>query len=80
MIYMIFIEILTYPADHNPARIRKADQLFGDELDIEDTKFRAEIKDVHKIDIKNYDSHLIMQKLGKFNSKTSVIPNGLAKI
>ena len=38
----------------------------------------------HKIPIifhnlKNYDSHLIMQKLGKFNLKISVIPNGLEK-
>ena len=61
MIYMIFIEILTYPADHDPARIRKADKLFGDDLDFEDTKFRAEIKDVHKIDIKNYN-HILLCK------------------
>ena len=29
--------------------------------------------------IKNYDSHLIVQELGKFNIKISVIPNGLQK-
>ena len=29
--------------------------------------------------LKNYDSHLIMQELGKFNLKRSVIPNGLEK-
>ena len=29
--------------------------------------------------LKNYDSHLIMQVLGKFNLKISVIPNGLKK-
>ena len=29
--------------------------------------------------IKNYDSHLIMQELGKFNLKIKVIPNGLEK-
>ena len=29
--------------------------------------------------LKNYDSHLIMQELGKFNLKISVIPNGLEK-
>ena len=29
--------------------------------------------------IKNYDSHLITQKLGKFNFKINVIPNGLEK-
>ena len=38
----------------------------------------------HKIPIvfhnlKNYDSHHIMQELGKFNLKISVIPNGLEK-
>ena len=38
----------------------------------------------HKIPIvfhnrKNYDSHLIMQELRKFNLKISVIPNGLEK-
>ena len=38
----------------------------------------------HKIlvvfhNLKNYDSHLIMQKLGKFNLKINVIPNGLKK-
>ena len=26
---------------------------------------------------KNYDSHLIMQELGKFNLKINIIPNGL---
>ena len=36
----------------------------------------------HKIpaafrNLKNYDSHLIMQELGKFNLKINVIPNGL---
>ena len=29
--------------------------------------------------LKNYDSHLIMQEIGKFNLKTNVIPNGLEK-
>ena len=29
--------------------------------------------------LKNYDSHLIMQELGKFNLKISVIPYGLEK-
>ena len=38
----------------------------------------------HKIPIvlhnlKNYDSHLIMQVLGKFSLKINVIPNGLEK-
>ena len=30
-------------------------------------------------DLKNYDSHLIMQELGKFNLKINAIPNGLEK-
>ena len=29
--------------------------------------------------LSNYDSHLIMQELGKFNLKINVIPNGLEK-
>ena len=29
--------------------------------------------------LKNYDSHLIMQELGKFNLKTNVIPNEYQK-
>ena len=38
----------------------------------------------HKVPIafhnlKNYDSHLIIKELGKFNLKISVIPNGLEK-
>ena len=38
----------------------------------------------HKIlivfhNLKNYDSHLIMQELGKFSLKVNVIPNGLEK-
>ena len=42
------------------------------------------VKINHKIPIvfhnlKNYDSHLIMQELCKFNLKINVIPNGLEK-
>ena len=38
----------------------------------------------HKIpvvfhNLKNYDSHLIMQELGKLNLKINAIPNGLEK-
>ena len=29
--------------------------------------------------LKKYDSHLIMQELGRLNLKTNVIPNGLEK-
>ena len=42
------------------------------------------LKLYHKIhlsfhNLKNYDSHLIMQELSEFNLKTFVIPNGLEK-
>ena len=30
--------------------------------------------------LKNYDSHLIMQELGNFNFKINVIPNGLKQL
>ena len=29
--------------------------------------------------LKNYDSHLVMQELGKFNLRINVIPSGLEK-
>ena len=38
-----------HSADH-PARIRKIDKLFGDELDFEDIKFPVKIKDIHRIE------------------------------
>ena len=42
------------------------------------------LKLIHEIpvmflNLKSYDSHLIMQELGKFNLKTNVTPNGLEK-
>ena len=33
-------------ANHHPARIRKADRSFGDELDFEDIKFPIKIRDI----------------------------------
>ena len=41
-------------------------------------KLNYKISGVFQI-LKNYDSHLIMQELGKFNLKINVIPNGLEK-
>ena len=46
--------------------------------------FNINVKLNHKIpvifhNLNNYDSHLIMQELGKFNLKVNVIPNGLEK-
>ena len=31
------------------------------------------------LNLKNYDSHLIMQELGKLDFKINIIPNGLEK-
>ena len=44
----------------------------------------SNVKLNHKIpvafhNLNNYDSHLIMQQLGKFTLKSNVIPNGLGK-
>ena len=36
--------------NHHPAKIRKVDKLFPDELDLEDMKFPVKVKDVHKIE------------------------------
>ena len=46
--------------------------------------FSINLKLTHKIpvvfyNLKNYDSHLLMQELSDFNSKTNVIANGLEK-
>ena len=49
---MVFGQIL-YPADYCPARNRKNDKLFGDDLDFEDIKFPVKIKDIHKMEKKN---------------------------
>ena len=38
------------PVNHHPAKIRKVDKLFADELDLEDIKFPVKVKDVHKIE------------------------------
>ena len=42
-----------HPADHHPARIRKVNRLFGDDLDFEHTKFPVKIRDICKIEKKN---------------------------
>ena len=46
--------------------------------------YNINFKSNHKIpvtfhNLKNYDSHLIMQEIRKFNLKISIIPNGLEK-
>ena len=47
-------------------------------------KWNINVKLNHNIpvifhNLKNYDSHIFMQELGKFNFKLNVIPNGLEK-
>ena len=44
--------------------------------DDEDSKNFIRIKSNHTAALKNYDSSLIMQDLGKFSFKINVIPNG----
>ena len=41
-----------HSSDHNPARIRKIDKLFGDELQFENIRFPVKIKNIHKIERK----------------------------
>ena len=41
------------PADHQPARMRKAEGLFEDELDFQDIKLPIKIRDIHKIEKKS---------------------------
>ena len=41
------------PADHNPARITKADKDFAKKLDFKDIIFPVKIRDIHKIEKKN---------------------------
>ena len=41
------------PADHNPARITKADQDFAKNLDFKNIKFPVKIRNIHKILEKN---------------------------
>ena len=38
---------------HDLAKIRKAERLFGDELDFEDIKFLVKMRVIHKIEKKN---------------------------
>ena len=38
-----------HPADHYPARIRKADKDFARKLDFKDIKFPVKFRDIHKI-------------------------------
>ena len=48
-----------YPADYHPAGNGIIDQLFGNQLDFEDIKFPAKIKDINKIEKKRIFSALV---------------------
>ena len=41
------------PVDHHPARIRKIDELIGNELDFEDIKSSVKTIDIYKIEKRN---------------------------
>ena len=43
-------------ADHHPARITKADKDFTKTLDFKDINFSVKIRDIHKIENKNFIS------------------------
>ena len=45
------------PADHNPRRITKADKDFAKRLDFKDIKFPLKIRDIHKIEKKEFHQH-----------------------
>ena len=43
-----------HPADHNPRKIRKVGKNFAREIDFKNIKFPVKIRDIHKIEKKNY--------------------------
>ena len=43
-----------HPADHHPARIRKTGKLYEDELDFKDVKFPVKVRNIRKIEKKNF--------------------------
>ena len=45
------------PADHYPAKITKADKDFAKKLDFKDIKFPVKIRDIHKIEKKEFHGH-----------------------
>ena len=50
---MVFVQILPYPADHNPSRTRKVDKNFARERDFKCIKCLIKMRDIHKIKKKN---------------------------
>ena len=65
-------------------KVRDHSHITGKCTDFQNREFIVRVKLNHKIpvvfhNLKSYDSHLIMQKLGKFSLKINVIPNALEK-
>ena len=68
----------------NDVKVRDHCQITGKHRGSAHRDCNINLKLNHKIlvifhNLKNYDSHLIMQQLGKLNLKIRVIPNGLEK-
>ena len=68
----------------NDLKVRDRCHVTGKYRDSAHSDCNNNLKLNHKIPVvfhklQNYDSHLIMQELGKFNLKINVIPNGLEK-
>ena len=68
----------------NDFKVREHCHITGKNRGSAHRDFNINLKLNHKIhvvfdNLKNYDSHPIMQELGKFNLKINVIPNGIKK-
>ena len=55
---MVLIRYL-HPADHNPAKIRKVDKDFAEELDLKDKKLPLKIRCIHEIEKRRILSPLV---------------------
>ena len=55
---MVLIRYL-HPADHHPAKIRKVDKDFAEELDLKDKKLPLKIRYIHKIEKRRILSPLV---------------------
>ena len=49
---MVFGQILRYPADHSPSRIKKVDKSHVKECNFKDIKSLIKIRDAHKVRLK----------------------------
>ena len=55
---MVLIRYL-HPADHHPAKIRKVDKDFAEELDLKDKKLPLKIRYIHEIEKRRILSPLV---------------------